>query len=194
MSAPSLVPGVSFEGPTPPARPGWFIALGIIFILLGLLAWSDVLATTLASAVFVGMLLIIAGVAQLAHALAHREVAPAGRWLSGLIGLLYVLGGIAIIEEPVAGSLLLTACLAACLIVAGIARLIWAGGHRRLRGWWGLLLSGAVTLLVGVLLSLSLPWSGLWALGTLVAVELVVGGISALSFGLSVRRLGGPRT
>ena len=188
MLAPSLVPGGAFGSATP-ARSGWFIALGIVFILLGVLAWLDVVATTIASTVIIGVLLIVAGGVHLAHAFAHREIPTAGRWFSALIGLLYILGGIAIIAEPVAGSLLLTAFLAACLIVVGIARVIWAGGHRRLRGWWGLLLSGAVTLLVGVLIYLSLPWSGLWALGTLVAVELVIGGISALSFGLSLRRV-----
>ncbi len=189
MLAPSLVPGASLRGAMP-ARPGWFIALGIILILLGLLAWLDVVAATIASTLIIGVLLIVAGGVQLAHAFAHREIATAGRWFSALIGLLYILGGIAIIAEPIAGSLLLTAFLAACLIVAGITRLIWAGSHRRLRGWWGLLLSGAVTLLVGVLIYLSLPWSGLWALGTLVAIELVIGGVSALSFGLALRRVG----
>ena len=169
-------------------RSGWFIALGILFILLGILAWVDVGVATLASTILVGLMLVVAGAVQIAHALAHRQTGRSGAWLSGLVGILYVLGGGTIIEEPVAGSVLLTAFLAGCLIVAGIARVAWAAGHRRLGGWWGLLLSGIVALLVGILIYLSLPWSGLWVLGTLVAIELIVGGVSALMFGLALRR------
>ncbi len=174
-------------------RAGWFIALGILFILLGVLAWVDVVATTLASTVVIGLMLIVAGVVQVAHAIAHRGVTASAAIVSGLIGVLYVLGGVTIIEEPVAGSVLLTAVLAFCLVFAGIFRMAWAAGHRRRGSWWVLLLSGLVALVVGVLIYLSLPWSGLWVLGTLVAIELVVGGVSALMFGLSLRRLEMPR-
>ncbi len=169
-------------------RSGWFMALGILFILLGVLAWLDVVAATLASTMVIGLMLIVAGVVQVAHALAHRGVTASAAVISGLIGVLYVLGGGAIIAEPVAGSVLLTAILAFCLVFAGLARMAWAAGHRRLRSWWGLLFSGLVALAVGVLIYLSLPWSGLWLLGTLVAIELVVGGVSALMLGVSLRR------
>ena len=174
-------------------RSGWFIALGILFILLGVLAWVDVVATTLASTVVIGLMLMVAGVVQVAHAVAHRGITAFAAVASGLIGVLYVLGGVAIIEEPIAGSVLLTAILAFCLVFAGVARIAWAVGHRRLGGWWGLLLSGLVALVVGILVYLSLPWSGLWLLGTLVAIELVIGGVSALMFGLSLRRRAAPR-
>ncbi len=177
----------------PAPRAGWFIALGIVSVLLGVLAWADVVVTTLASTILIGLLLIAAGIVQLVHALAHHgDGGPVHRrtgvWLPALIGALYVLGGIVILREPVAGSVLLTTLLAGCLIFAGLARAVWAGGHRQIAGWWSLLLSGLVALAVGILVYVSLPWSGLWLLGTLVAVELVVGGVAALGFGLSLRR------
>ena len=174
-------------------RAGWFIALGIVFVLLGVLAWADVVVTTLASTVLIGLVLICAGIVQFVHAAAHHGgdslgLRRTGVWLPALIGVLYVLGGVSIIREPVTGSVLLTAFLAGCLIFAGLARAIWAGGHRQRPGWWSLLLSGLVALVVGILVYVSLPWSGLWLLGTVVAVELVVGGVAALAFGLSLRR------
>ena len=174
-------------------RAGWFIALGIAFVLLGVLAWADVVATTLASTVLIGLLLLLAGIVQLVHAAAHHGPGPrAGRrtgvWLPALIGLLYLLGGLSILREPVTGSVLLTAFLAGCLIFAGLARAVWAAGHRQLAGWWSLLLSGLVALGIGILVYVSLPWSGLWLLGTVGAVELIVGGVAALTFGLSLRR------
>ena len=52
-----------------------------------------------------------------------------------------------------------------------------------------LLLGGAVSLIVAVLLFLQLPWSGLWVLGTLIAIELIFMGFNWLQFGLTLRRL-----
>jgi len=54
---------------------------------------------------------------------------------------------------------------------------------------WGLLLAGGViSLLVGVMLYLMLPWSGLWVVGTLIAVELIFHGVSWIQFGLTLRK------
>ena len=53
---------------------------------------------------------------------------------------------------------------------------------------WGLMLAGGViSLLVGVMLYVTLPWSGLWVVGTLIAVELIVHGVSWIQFGLALR-------
>jgi uncharacterized membrane protein HdeD (DUF308 family) len=38
------------------------------------------------------------------------------------------------------------------------------------------------------LLYLMLPWSGLWVVGTLIAVELIFHGVSLVQFGLALRR------
>lgn len=188
MSNTQTIPGFPIGSTLPTPRPGWFIALGIVFILLGMLAWIDAVTATLASTIVIGLLLLLAGVVQLAHALAHRGTTARAALLPGLIGLLYMFGGITIIEEPVTGSVLITAFLAGCLIIAGIVRIVWATGHRRLGGWSGLLLSGIVALGIGILVYVSLPWSGLWLLGTVVAAELIIGGLALLMFGLRLRR------
>jgi uncharacterized membrane protein HdeD (DUF308 family) len=52
-----------------------------------------------------------------------------------------------------------------------------------------LLLSGMVSVLFGILLFMSLPWSGLWVLGTLVAFELLLNGATWIQFGLGLRKL-----
>jgi uncharacterized membrane protein HdeD (DUF308 family) len=40
-----------------------------------------------------------------------------------------------------------------------------------------------------VLLFMELPWSGLWVLGTLIAIELIMMGVTWLQFGLTLRHL-----
>jgi len=39
-------------------------------------------------------------------------------------------------------------------------------------------LSGLISAVIGALLYASLPWSGLWVLGTLIGIELVVQGVT----------------
>jgi len=67
---------------------------------------------------------------------------------------------------------------------------LWAAGHRHVANWWTMVLSAVVALLTGIFIFVTLPWSGLWLIGTFIAIELIFGGISALSFGLSLKRNG----
>ena len=73
--------------------------------------------------------------------------------------------------------------------VGGIMRIVIAFRHRELAGWWLLVLSGAASVAIGILLYASLPWSGLWVLGTLVGIELLVQGGTWLQFGFTLRHL-----
>ena len=166
---------------------GWFVALGVVLIAVGVLALGDVVAVTLANVIFIGAMLLVGGVIQIVHAFMTRTW---GSFLFQLLGgALYVVGGLLIMDEPEHGSVLITLLLLMALIVGGVLRVAIALRHRDMAGWWLLLLGGVVSLVVGVLLFLELPWSGLWVLGTLIAIELIMLGVSWLQFGLTLRRL-----
>lgn len=170
----------------PRTRWGWFVALGIAQLLLGIVAWFDVIAFTIAGTIFIGALLLVAGVFQVVHAFMDRE------WgsfiLHLLVGALYVIGGFLLMDEPIAGSIVITIMVAATLVIGGILRIVIGMQHRNMPGWGLLLASGVISLLVGVMLYMTLPWSGLWVVGTLIAVELIVHGVSWVQFGLALHR------
>ena len=105
------------------------------------------------------------------------------------MGLLYVVGGFLIMEEPVRGSVILTLVLLVALLAGGIMRIVIALRHRELTGWWVMMLGGIISAVLAVMLYASLPWSGLWVLGTLIAVELLVQGVTWLRLGFSLRRM-----
>ena len=92
-------------------------------------------------------------------------------------------------REPVQGSIVITIFLLAALVVSGIIRIVMALRHRETAGWWLLLLTGIVSLGLWALIYLSIPWSSLWLLGTIVAVELVLHGAAWIDFGLALRRM-----
>jgi uncharacterized membrane protein HdeD (DUF308 family) len=190
MSGFGLTPGLPAAGAAPSHRWGWFVGLGIAQIIVGLLCWIDVVAASLAGVVIIGVLLLIGGVFQIVHAFSVRGWS--GFLLHVLMGVLYVVGGLLLMDEPIRGSLIITIVIAVLLIVSGVMRLVMAATHRHMQGLWLVVLSGVVSLVVGVLLYLSLPWSSLFVLGTLIAIELVFHGIAWITFGMVLKKTAQP--
>jgi uncharacterized membrane protein HdeD (DUF308 family) len=180
MASGLLHPGVA-------SKWGWFVALGLVLIVAGAFALGDTVALTLLSVVFIGAMLLVGGIFQIVHAFMTKT------WTAFLLNLVcgaaYVAGGLVIMAEPVEGSIFLTLLLAAALVVGAALRITMALQHREMAGWWVMLLGGVLSLVVGVVLVATLPWSGLWVLGTLIAIELLVQGVTWLQFGLALRRL-----
>ena len=166
---------------------GWFVALGVVLILAGIFALGDVVVFTLISVIFIGAMMLVSGIFQIVHAFMTK--AWSGFALNLAMGLLYVVGGFLIMDEPVQGSVILTFVLLVALLVGGIMRIVVALRHRELTGWWMMVLGGILSVFLAVVLYASLPWSGLWVLGTVIAVELLVQGVTWLRFGFSLRRM-----
>jgi uncharacterized membrane protein HdeD (DUF308 family) len=166
---------------------GWFVGLGAAMLLLGILALGDVAAVTLISTIFIGAMLLVSGVFQAIHAFMVKTWS--GFLLNMLGGIVYAIGGILIMDEPVQGAVIITLLLIAALVIGGVLRVVVALRHRAMGGWWLMALSGLISIVIGVLLYASLPWSGLWVLGTLIGVELLVQGMTWLMFGMALRRM-----
>jgi uncharacterized membrane protein HdeD (DUF308 family) len=165
---------------------GWFVALGVLSILAGMFALTDVVAFTLVSVIFIGAMLLVSGVFQIIHSFATKTWGQFG--LSLVMGVLYMAGGVLIMQEPVQGSVVITLMLLIALVVSGVFRIVIALRHREMKYWWLMALGGLASAAIGVWLFAALPWSGLWVLGTLIAVELLIQGVTWLQFGLALRR------
>ena len=166
---------------------GWFVALGVVMMLLGVFAWFDVIAVTLAGTIFIGAALLVGGVFEVVHAFMDRSWG--GFLLQVLAGVLYAIGGLLIMGEPVRGAVVVTIVLAVVMIVAGIFRIVIALRHWHMGGAGLLLVGGLISAIAGIALYLTLPWSGLWVLGTLIAIQLIFSGAAWFEFGLALRRV-----
>lgn len=175
--------------PAPALKPGWFIAAGLIMIILGFVSWVCAIDVSLATTIVLGAVLIAGGGVQIVQAFGHGAAAGSARWLSMLAGVFIVIAGILLCLEPAQGTVFLTAFTAAMLIIGGLMRIYWSVQLRHVPGWWMGLCSGGVTFLVGVLLYVMLPWASLLFIGTLIAVELIMAGVSAMCFGFSIRQV-----
>lgn len=165
---------------------GWLLTLGILFVILGGLGLGMVVGLTLASMLFLGILLIIGGLLQIV------DVFKAHRWKAvvwhAFIAILYLIGGALIIYDPFLASALITAMLATVLIIIGLSRFIMAITLRGTKGWGWLLLAGIIAIALGVMILMHWPMSGLWIIGLFIAVELIVDGWTYILLALSMRR------
>ena len=154
---------------------GWFLALGIVQVLAGALAVGFVFSATLASVVALGVLLLIAGSTQMAAALLARRWD--GFFLFLLHGFLYGVAGFLTLEHPLLAGEGLTLMLAPLFLLVGLYRIAVALiENLPARGW--LLFNGVVAVLLGVAFWRQWPESGLWVLGMLVGIEIIVNGVT----------------
>ncbi|MCU0962186.1 MAG: HdeD family acid-resistance protein [Pirellulaceae bacterium] len=166
---------------------GWFLALGIILVVLGMIALGASVAMTLAGVFFFGWLLIVGGVLEAVHAF-WREKGWGGFFIDLLTGILYVVVGFLLVANPAASALALTLLIAFFLMFGGLFRIVVAVAVR-FHNWVWLLLHGVVNLLLGLLIWRQWPLSGLWVIGLFIGIDLLFNGWSLVMLGLAARKI-----
>lgn len=165
---------------------GLLFALGILLIVLGCIGLRMVIGLTLVSMLFLGVLFVIAGFSQLVDVFQCRRWKPAF-WYA-LIALLYIFGGFLIIYDPFVASALVTILLASIFMVIGLSRLMMAFSSKQTAGWGWLTFAGLIAIILGMIIMLQWPISGLWVIGLLIAVQLIIDGWAYLFIALAMRR------
>jgi len=172
----------------PEAREGlrrsWkaLMAVGVLAILLGCVAIVVPAVASVATAIFIGWILVIAGAFLVAGAFTAHTI---GSVLWRLVwAFLTVLVGIYLIVEPDSGTLTLTVVLGIYFLFMGITRTFLAFAARGRQGAGLLGLSGIAGLLIGILVLAKLPSSADWAIGLLVGIDLIFAGWTLTSVAL----------
>ncbi|OAP40787.1 hypothetical protein AU381_02500 [Sinorhizobium glycinis] len=164
---------------------GWFVALGVLLIMAGGIAFGNLLMATVASVYYVGLIMLIGGLLNLAQAYQVKDWGGFLFWV--LSGGLYAAAGLFAFINPLLASSILTILMAIALIVAGAFR-IWVGFRLSPLGGWGwIVIGGLVTLIAGLVIAAGWPVDSLWILGLFLAVDLVMQGLALIAFGVLVK-------
>jgi uncharacterized membrane protein HdeD (DUF308 family) len=170
-------------------RRHWVLYLieGIVLLVLGAIAIILPPLGTLAATILFGWVFLLSGVVGLFTSFWMRH-AP-GFWWSLISALLGVVVGFWLLAMPVSGAISLTLLLIAFFFVEGVASIMFALDHKReLSGQWGwMLVSGIVDLVLGVLILAGLPSTAVWAIGVLVGINMVFGGVALTMMALHAR-------
>lgn len=159
--------------------------LAVVMILAGIAALLQPMIFELFAEAFLGWVLVFVGLMRAFTAWSGRTF---GEFLLQLaFGILVLVGGMYLLWNPIGGLVSLTIVLTAFMLVEGISKLAMSFQHREAAGL--LAFSGMISLLVGVLLFANLKTAWTWALGVLIGIDLVFGGLSLLSFSSAVKRL-----
>ncbi len=168
------------------AKWGWFVGLGVVLLILGIIAFGNLVIATVASVFLVGWLMLVAGVVEIIHAFGVKTW---GRFFYLLLsGLLYAVAGFLAFDNPLLASAILTFLLAIALIASGVLR-AWVGfGHRPERGWGWIVAAGVISVLAGLVIAMGWPVNSLWVLGLFLAIDLIFQGWSFIALGLALKR------
>jgi len=168
------------------AKCGWIIALGVVYVIAGLIALGSVVFATVVTVYIVGFMMLIAGIAEVINAFQIKSWGKFLLWL--LLGALYIVAGFLTFENPLLAAAMLTLLLGVALLVSGIMRIILAFSMQEEAPWIWVALSGVITLLLGLIILVHWPVSGLYILGLFLGIDLVFAGASWIGIGFGLKR------
>jgi uncharacterized membrane protein HdeD (DUF308 family) len=157
---------------------GWDYLPGIAFVVVGVLALMLAPLTSLATGIYLGAMLCVAGGFSIVGGLAHLR--QRGAWLAGLLGVLSLVVGIMVLYNPVLGAISLTWLLGAWFLVGGVFELLMGINVRIGRNW--LILVGLINIVLGGFVVMMKPADAFLFAGYLVGLSLLFRGLWSLVF------------
>jgi uncharacterized membrane protein HdeD (DUF308 family) len=139
---------------------GWIVALGVVYLVAGVIALGSVVMATVATVYFVGIMMIVAGVFEVIQAF----------------------------DNPLLTAVWLTLILGAALVASGIMRVFLGFNMKGGTPWGWVVASGLITLLLGIIILVHWPVSSLYVLGIFLGIDLVFAGASWIGLGLGLRQ------
>lgn len=165
----------------------WMAVFAVISLIGGVLALLNPFAATLAATLMAGWAFSFLGALQIIQAF---QVQGWGGFIWALLfGILTLVVGISLIFNPLAGMVSLTLLVAVLFLALGVVKLMYAFSLRPVAGWVWVLLSGVLSLGLGILILADFPWAAVSVLGILLGVELISNGVLFLFVALGLRSL-----
>jgi uncharacterized membrane protein HdeD (DUF308 family) len=163
---------------------GLLLILGCCLVLVGIASVVCSFIATLATALLFGTLLLLGGIMQLVNAVTCRNWR--GFFVYLLAGILFAVAGLIMMNHPAAVAAGLTLMLAAVFIVGGIVRII-GSAVEHFHGWPWVMISGFITLFLGIFIWRHFPETAFWVIGLFIGIELIFSGVSWIMLAIGVR-------
>ena len=160
---------------------------GIALVILGAISVATPAVAGTAVVIVIGAVLLVSGIFQLVQG--FREESWTSKLLGVILGGITALCGLAVLAHPLLGLTMLTLVLAVFFVVEGIWKIVASFSFRPAQGWLALLVSGILGLLLGWLIWKQWPLSGMWAVGILIGVDLLVTGCSMIALAVTIKRV-----
>lgn len=163
----------------------WFVALGVVLILCGILAIGLPAISKVAASTVLGAALAVAGIVKIIQALQAKQWS--GFVWQELTGAVELVGGILIYFNPLKGALAIALLIALVLFIQGVGQSAIAFKMRPHAGWRWLLASGLVAFLASAAVAIKLPYVLAYPPGVIAGISLLVAGCAYLAIAFAVR-------
>lgn len=160
-------------------RTGWDIVFGVLLTIGGLVILAHAAFATTVSILFVGWLLLIAGVIGLVGS--FFRIGKGGFWSAALGGTLLAVLGLVFLRNTEAAAVTLTLIAGTLFLVSGIVRLIVSAQEPDYRV--PLIFAGIVSTALGLLVLFNLLEASFVLVGVLLGVQCIVDGITMMLIG-----------
>ncbi len=161
--------------------------IGIALIVLGAVAVLAPVFAGSAVVITIGIVLLVAGIGQFIQGMQAQS--RGDKIMPLVLGAITGLCGILVIGHPLLGLEFLTLLLAVFFVVEGIWKIVSSFSYRPASGWLWVLVSGVLSLVLGLLIWNQWPVSGMWVVGVLVGIDLLSTGISMVVLASALRRI-----
>ena len=165
----------------------WFLALGVLWLAMGtfILGWSCLATVSVIATWVLGFFMVGYGILEIIHSFSAGRFG--GRIVHVLVGVLYTVAGLMMIDSPDESALLLTKIFSLFLMIGGTFRIL-AVLLERFSNWGWVLLNGVVSLMLGLMIFRQWPYSGLWFIGLALGIDMMLNGWTWIMLGLGLRK------
>jgi uncharacterized membrane protein HdeD (DUF308 family) len=168
------------------AKWGWIVALGVVYVIAGVIALGNELLATFVSVAIIGAMMFVSGVFEIIGALQMKSWESFILWI--LLGILYAVAGVFVFEDPLLAASVFTLLIGAALVATGVLRIVIALRLPKMAPWIMAVISGVITLLLGAIILFQWPVSSLYVLGLFLGIDLLFMGFSWINIGMALRR------
>lgn len=165
---------------------GWLLVFGIVLVIVGFMAVSMSFVATMATMTMLGVLALIAAVAEFVNVFESRGWE--GVVLHLLSGALYLVVGFLVLAHPVKAAAAFTLMIAGVFLVSGVFRVVIAASMR-FHNWGWEAAGGVLNIVLGMMIWQEWPESSLWVIGLFVGIDLVFSGATWISLALGLKSL-----
>ncbi len=171
------------QPPVIPNVPTW---MGLLCMIAGFLAIGAPFVAGATATLIVASLLCLSGVGEIIGAVKSDKKGI----LTLISGVLSLVGGALIFSRPLMGMGILTLMIGIYFWMDGFGKIMLSLKLKPQSGWGVILFGGMVTLLLGILILSKWPLSGVWAIGTLVGINMVTSGMTIVMLSQGLKVLG----
>jgi uncharacterized membrane protein HdeD (DUF308 family) len=164
---------------------GWFISLGVVLVVGGIIALSYPRYSGMGLSVMIGWILIFSSIM---YALSGWTALKVGRAIAQIVvAVLYAAAGVYLVLNPGKGMGFLGWLLGVLFFLEGVLKLAFAAGAKDLPGRNWLVFTGVASMVLGVLILAKWPISSTFVVGLFTGLNLMFGGWATVSMGSAMR-------